>query len=128
MRSRFRGARDANGQLLSDVNGSVTNIWGMPTTYPMAGLWPTGVNAAELFALQRENFILGIRRDFTVTLHSEGVITDGAGLVIYNLMQQDMSAIRVVFRAGWQVSNPMNYQGGAEATRYPAAVLRSPAV
>jgi len=128
MRSRFRGARDANGQLLSDVNGGVTNIWGMPTTYPMAGLWPTGLNAAELFALQRENFILGIRRDFTVTLHSEGVITDGGGLVVYNLMQQDMSAIRVVFRAGWQVSNPMNYQGGAEATRYPAAVLRSPAV
>jgi len=128
MRSRFRGARDANGQLLADVNGGVTNIWGMPTTYPMAGLWPTGLSAAELFAIQRENFILGIRRDFTVTLHSEGVITDAGGLVVYNLMQQDMSAIRVVFRAGWQVSNPMNYQGGAEATRYPAAVLRSPAV
>jgi len=128
MRSRFRGARDANGQLLADVNGGVTNIWGMPTTYPMAGLWPTGLSAAELFAIQRENFILGIRHDFTVTLHSEGVITDGTGLVVYNLMQQDMSAIRVVFRAGWQVSNPMNYQGGAEATRYPAAVLRSPSV
>jgi len=128
MRSRFRGARDANGQLLADVNGGVTNIWGMPTTYPMAGLWPTGLSAAELFAIQRENFILGIRRDFTVTLHSEGVITDGGGLVVYNLMQQDMSAIRVVFRAGWQVSNPMNYTQGVEASRYPAAVMRSPAV
>lgn len=127
MRSRFRGARDANGQLLTDVNGGVTNVWGMPTTYPMAGLWPTGLNAAELFALQRENFILGVRRDFTVTIHTEGVISDAAGLTLYNLMQQDMSAIRVVFRAGWQVSNPLNYQQLTEASRYPAAVLRSPA-
>ncbi len=127
MRSRFRGARDTNGQLLADVSGGVTNIWGLPTVYPMAGLWPTGLSAAELFALQAENFILGIRRDFTVTVHNEGVITDGAGLIQYNLMQQDMTAIRIVFRAGWQVSNPMNYQEGTEANRYPAAVLRSPA-
>lgn len=127
LRSRFRGARDANGQLLADVNGGVTNIWGLETAYPMGGLWPTGLSAAELFAIQRENFILGVRRDFTVTIHSEGVITDNLGAIQYNLMQQDMTAIRVVFRAGWQVSNPLNYQQGVEANRYPAAVMRSPA-
>ena len=58
---------------------------------------------------------------------TEGVITDNTGAIIYNLMQQDMSAIRIVFRAGWQVSNPLNYQEATEANRYPAAVLRSPA-
>ena len=78
-------------------------------------------------ALQRENFIIGVRQDFTVTVHREGVIQDNTGAIQYNLMQQDMTAIRIVFRVGWQVSNPINYQEGTEANRYPAAVLRSPA-
>lgn len=127
LRARLRGARDANGQLLSDVNAGVTNVWGLPTVYPMAGLWPTGLSAAELFALQAEQFVVGVRQDFTVTFHTEGVITDNLGAIQYNLMQQDMSAIRIVFRVGWQVSNPLNYQEATEANRYPAAVLRSPA-
>lgn len=127
IRSRLRGARDANGQLLLDVNGGVSNIWGLPTAYPMAGLWPTGLSAAEVIAIQRENFVLGVRQDFTVTVHNEGVISDAAGLTVYNLMQQDMTAIRIVFRAGWQVINPLNYQEATEANRYPAGVLRSPA-
>lgn len=127
LRRRLRSARDANGQMLADVNGGVTNIWGIPTQYPMAGLWPTGLSAAEVFALQARNFVLGVRKDFTVTFHTEGVIQDNTGTIVYNLMQQDMSAIRVVFRAGWQVSNPLNYQEGTEANRYPAGVLLSPA-
>ncbi len=127
LRSRFRSARGTDGQPLMDVQGGVNNIWGVPTVYPMAGQFPTGLSAAELFALQRENFVIGVRQDFSVTLHNEGVITDAGGLVVYNLMQQDMSAIRIVFRVGWQVVNPINYQQGTEANRYPAAVLRSPA-
>lgn len=132
LRRRLRSARDANGQLLADVNGGVTNIWGLPTVYPMAGLWPpintapASAGVAEVFALQARNFVIGVRQDFTVTFHTEGVITDNTGAIVYNLMQQDMSAIRIVFRAGWQVSNPMNYQEGTEANRYPAAVLKSP--
>jgi HK97 family phage major capsid protein len=127
MRARFRSARGTDGQPLMDVQGGVNNIWGVPTVYPMAGQWPTGTNAAELVALQRENFVVGVRQDFTVTMHTEGVITDAGGLVIYNLMQQDMSAVRIVFRVGWTVSNPINYQQVTEGSRYPAAVLRSPA-
>lgn len=133
LRRRLRGARDAQGQLLMDVNGGVNNIWGLPTLYPMAGQWPVPAGtvgdpgAAEVFALQTRNFVLGVRQDFTVTFHTEGVVTDNLGAVVYNLMQQDMSAIRVVFRAGWQVINPLNYEEATEANRYPAAVLRSPA-
>jgi HK97 family phage major capsid protein len=126
LRARLRSARDANGQPLMDVQGGVSNIWGVPTVYPMAGMWPSGSTVAELIALQRENFVLGVRQDVTVTIHNEGVITDAAGLVVYNLMQQDMSALRIVFRAGWQVVNPINYDQAVEANRYPAAVMRTP--
>ena len=122
-----RGARGTDGQLLMDVNGGTSSLWGIPATYSMPGLWPTGLSAAELIALQRENFVVGIRQDFTFSIHNEGVITDNTGAIVYNLMQQDMTAVRVVFRVGWQVSNPINYQQGTEASRYPAAVLRSPA-
>jgi len=127
-KTRLRSARGTDGQMLMDVSGGTSSIWGLPSAYPMAGQWPTGLSAAELFAIQRENFIVGVRKDFSVSIHNEGVISDAGGLTVYNLMQQDMSAIRIVFRVGWQVSNPMNYQEAVEANRYPAAVLRSPAV
>jgi hypothetical protein len=32
-----------------------------------------------------------------------------------------------VFRAAYAVSNPINYQQGTEGSRFPFAVLRSPA-
>ena len=47
--------------------------------------------------------------------------------LVYNLPQQDMVALRLVFRAAYAVANPINYQQGTEASRYPFAVLRSPA-
>jgi HK97 family phage major capsid protein len=127
----LRSARDANGQLLTDVNGGVNNIWGLPTQYPMPGLWPAQLTAAgspgvpRLFALQRENFIVGVRQDFTVTASNTAVIQNDSAAIQYNMFQQDMTAFRIVFRVGWQVSNPLNYSQGTEANRYPAAVLKN---
>lgn len=43
--------------------------------------------------------------------------------IIYNLPQQDMVALRVTFRCGWEVANPINYGQPVEGDRYPAAVL-----
>lgn len=132
--TRLRGARGSDGQLLTDVNGGVNNIWGLPTVYPMPGQWPvqgttTGSpGVAELFALQRENFILGTRGDFEVTVSNQAILQDGAGVIQLNAFQQDMTFYRIVFRVGWQVANPLNYTQGTEADRYPAAVLMSPAV
>lgn len=125
--TRVRSARGTDGQLLADMSGGTQRIWGLPTNYPMLGYWPTGLSAAELFAMQIEQFIVGVRQDFTFTIHTEGVITDNTGAIQYNLMQQDMTALRVVFRVGWQVSNPINRQQATEGNRYPAAILRSPA-
>jgi HK97 family phage major capsid protein len=96
-------------------------------TYALPGLWPTGVNAAELLVGDWDHLVVGVRQDMTYKLITEGVITDNTGAIIYNLPQQDMVALRLVFRAAYAVSNPINYQQGTEGSRSPFAVLRSPA-
>lgn len=125
-RQFLRNARDANGQPLSDAG--VSSIYGLPIVYAMNGQWPTGANAPELFVGDWTQFILGIREDITFKLFTEGVIQDpNTGDILYNLMQQDMVAMRVTFRVAWQVLNPVTASNPNEATRYPAAVVRAPA-
>lgn len=125
-KARLRGARDTTGQRLLDVNGNVSTIDGSRVVYAMPGLWPTGSGAAELFTGDWSQSILGIRQDITYKILDQAVLTDAGGLVIYNLAQQDMVALRVVARFAWQVPNPINYENLADATRYPFAALRAP--
>jgi HK97 family phage major capsid protein len=121
LKARLRNVRATDGQTLAlpaDV----------PTpNYALAGLWPTGLSAAEMLIGDFTKLVVGVRQDMTYKLITEGVITDNTGAIIYNLPQQDMVALRLVFRAGYAVSNPINYQEGTEANRSPFAVLRSPA-
>ena len=124
-RGRIRNARGTDGQPLMDMAG---DIYGVAPTFPMRGLWPTGLSAAELIAGDFTSGILGIRQDFTYKMLDQAVITDNLGAVIYNLPQQDMVALRVVFRVGFAMSNPINYDRPVAADRYPFGVLRSPAV
>lgn len=122
-RGRIRQARGTDGQPLMDGSG---NIYGVAPTFPMRGLWPTGASAAEALAGNFTEGILGARQDFTYKILDQAVIQDGAGVIQFNLAQQDMVAMRVVFRCAFQVANTMNYDQAAEASRYPFAVLRSP--
>lgn len=124
-KSRLRGARATDGQKLMDV--SLGTIEGAPVRYILPGLWPTGTNAAELFAGDWGQQILGVRQDFTYKILDQAVITDAGGLIIYNLAQQDMVALRLVIRVAWQTANQINYEQAVEANRYPVSVLRSPA-
>lgn len=121
LKARLRQVRDTTGQtvLLADD---------LPTPrYDLAGLWPTGLSAAELVAGDFSKLVVGVRQDMTYKLITEGVITDNTGAIQYNLPQQDMVALRLVFRAAYAVANPINFQELTEADRYPFAVLRSPA-
>jgi HK97 family phage major capsid protein len=122
-RRYLREARDSTGQKLLDV--SAGTIEGEPVVYAMNGLWPTGSNAAELFALDRTQFVLGVRKDITYKILTESVIQDNTGAIIYNLAQQDMVALRAVARFAWQVANPLTYEQQTEANRYPAGMLRA---
>lgn len=123
-KARLRSARDTTGQKLLDV--STTTIEGSPLVYTMPGLWPSGAGSAELFAGDFSQGIIAVRQDITYKLLTEAVITDGSFVIQYNLPQQDMVALRVVARFGWQVPNPINYEQATESSRYPFAVLRAP--
>ena len=126
-RTRFRGARDANGQRFLDIDSNGERMEGQPIAYGMSGLWPTGLNAAELIAGDFTKGIIGVRQDITYKMFTEGVITNADGTIAYNLMQQDMIAMRVVARYAFQVANPINYSQGTEGSRFPFGILRSPA-
>ena len=49
------------------------------------------------------------------------MIQDAGGNIVYNLMQQDLVALRCVFRLGFQIANPVNRLNST--TQYPFAVL-----
>ena len=120
----LRGGRDSTGQKYLDI--SPTEIDGNPVHYGQRGIWPSGSGAVEMFAGDWSQGMMGIRQDITMKLFTEGVITDDTGAVIYNLMQQDMVALRVVFRCAWQIPNPINLEQPVEANRYPFATLLTP--
>lgn len=126
-KGKLRGARASDGQKLDvgRVSGDLKMIDGMPIYYPMRGLWSTttGSVAPRAIFLQRDQFVVGVRQDISFKLFTEGVIQDDTGAIVYNLMQQDMSAMRLTFRVGWQVANVINYDQPTEGSRYPAASL-----
>jgi HK97 family phage major capsid protein len=127
LRASMRGARATDGQTLNDV--SIDNVYGQPVIYGMDGLWPADIDSSAnikepvAIAADFSQFVIGIRQDITFSLHRDGVITDNTGAVQFNLMQQDLSAIRVVMRVGWAVANSLNYRNSGDASRFPAAVM-----
>ena len=123
-RGRLRQVRTTFGQELPEV--STTSAYGVDIKYPMRGLWPTGLNAAEMVAGDFTQGILGIRKDFTYKTLTEAVIQDNTGAIIYNLAQQDMVAVRFVMRIAYQVANLLNYDNPNGGTRYAFSVLNSP--
>jgi HK97 family phage major capsid protein len=125
-KSRLRSARGTDGQPLLDVNGATRSIWGEPLIYAMKGLWPSGAGSAELIAGDWTQMLFGVRQDMTYKILDQAVIQDQGGVIQYNLAQQDMVALRVVFRCAWEQANPLNYENPTEATRNPFAILRAP--
>lgn len=124
-KGRLRQARTTDGARLAEV--SPTSVDGIDVRYPMRGLWPTGLSAAEVIGGDFSQGVMAVRKDMTFEIFREGVIQDNTGAIIYNLLQQDMSAMRVTFRCAFQVPNPIRRDQETEGNRYPFGVLRSPA-
>jgi HK97 family phage major capsid protein len=130
LRGLLRKARNTQGDRVDRdrVSADLSSIDGDKVIYGARGLWPaasTGVKGLIAVAYQADQFILGIRKDMTYKVLTEAVIQDQAGVIVYNLAQQDMVALRITFRAGWQVANGLNYDQAVEASRYPASILET---
>lgn len=130
-RGRLRRARNTQGERLDAgrLNPGMTEFDGDPITYLGAGIAPDAdADSAGVLAIagQWDKFVLGVRKDITMKVLDQAVIQDNTGAIIYNLPQQDMVALRVTFRAGWEFANPIR-AGVNSAGTYPAAVLESPA-
>lgn len=125
IKRKFRSARQASGAKLDEgrLPGDLSSIDGTPIRYGMKGMWPAGVRA--LAGDWNSQFIVGVRSDIEFKFLDQAVITDNSSPpnIIFNLPQQDMVAMRVKFRVGWQVANTFNSQRPAEAQRYPAAAI-----
>lgn len=128
LKGRLRAARNSQGDRLdaNRVNGALTELDGLPIKYPMRGLFPSGGGAGtnvRAFVGDFSQFVIGVRQDISVKVLDQAVITDNTNAIIYNLPQQDMTALRVTFRVGWQVANLLNFDQPTEANRYPVARL-----
>jgi HK97 family phage major capsid protein len=123
-KGKLRQARTTQGEQLEEVNS--TTAYGVPVMYPMRGLWPSGSGAVEAFAGDFTQGLLGTRQDFTYKILDQAVLTDNTGAIVYNFAQQDMVALRVVFRVAFQIANTINYDQAVDANRYPFAVLKAP--
>ena len=102
---RLRSMRGEDGHFLfvPPADGGEPRLFGYPLTAIDNGAWD---GKADLLMADWSKFIVGVRQDITYKVFEEGVITNDEGKVLFNLMQQDAKALRVVFRVGFQVSNP----------------------
>jgi len=128
LRSKLRNVRDDNGQFLftNPTSGSDSNPFGVPIHYVGKGVWERALALA--IAGEWQNTVYSIRQDMTFKIFTEGVVSDDEGKVVYNLMQQDMVAMRAVMRVAWQITNPISIDRigadrRADETAFPFAVL-----
>jgi HK97 family phage major capsid protein len=116
MRTTFRSARDTTGQPLADLIGG-TILGAKLITDAVPGMWTGNVKA---LVGDFSKVVVGVRQDVTYKVLDQAVLTDDQGAVVLNLAQQDAVALRVVFRVGYAVANPLNYDN--EGTLDPHGV------
>ena len=116
MRGKLRGLKDTTGQPIfkSDMQGATRyGLDGMDMYFPMNGA----------FDPSQSQLVYAIRQDMTFKIFTEGVIQDPTTKAItYNLMQNDMVALRAVMRLGWEIANPVNAYNVDIANPFPFSV------
>ncbi|MCK9570241.1 phage major capsid protein [Candidatus Pacearchaeota archaeon] len=124
-KAALRGIRGSDGQLIfqNDMTSpSKMSLAGIPISFPRNGALDP--SAALMIVGDWKKAVYCWRQDITYKIFDQGVITDDSGTVIFNLLQQDMLAMRVTCRLGWQLPNPENQIQTTDASRYPFALLK----
>lgn len=117
LKAAFRtGLLDSTGQPLA--NSEVTSL---QRSFARNGAWNDKL--AKFIVGDFKQAVYAIRQDIEFKIFDSGVVTDNSGKIIYNLMQQDMVALRVTMRLGWELPNPINALNSDESTRFPFALV-----
>lgn len=118
MRAKLRGLKGSDGHPIfkSDMQGATSYaLDGAPMYFPQNGAFDPAM--AQLIVGDFSQAVYAIRQDVTVKMLTEGVIQDPeTKAIVYNLAQQDMIALRVVFRMGWALPNPATRLDGERLT------------
>lgn len=124
LRSKLRGLVDNTGRPIFNADlHSATNytLDGSRIEFPRNGAFDP--SKATMISGDFSQLVYSIRQDITFKLFTEGVIQNADGSIAYNLMQNDMVALRAVMRLGWEIPNPVNAIKANKAQRAPFAVL-----
>lgn len=126
MRAKLRGLKDTTGQPLfkSDLQTSTSyTLDGSPMNFPNNGAFDK--TKALMISGDFSQLVYSIRQDITFKLFTEGVVQNSDGTIAYNLMQNDMVALRAVMRLGWEIPNPINSLQKDKTKRCPFSVLKA---
>ena len=117
LKGKFRMMLDKNGQPLN-----TTEIGSVPRYFMDNGVWDK--TKSTLIVGDFSQAVYSIRQDITYKLLDQAVIQDPSdGSIMYNLAQEDMVALRVVMRLGWEIPNPVNAENETDA-RFPFASIK----
>lgn len=94
-------------------------IYGQRLTEVRSGIWNTHKDDAYIIAGDWSNLRIMIRQDFEFAVSNSAPIFNTSGQLVLNTFQQDSQVMRVTFRVGATVVNPVKRLGG----EYPFSVL-----
>ena len=120
LKGKFRMMLDTTGQPLN-----TTEIGQIRRAFMDNGVWDK--TKSTLVVGDFNQAVYAIRQDVTYKILDQAVIQDTDGSILYNLAQDDMVALRVVMRLGWEIPNPVNALNGTSA-RFPFARLKPASV
>ena len=119
VKGKFRMMLDTAGQ---PIKG--TEIDELPKAYIDNGAWDK--TKAQMIVGDFTQAVYSIRQDITYKVLDQAIIQNPSdGEIMYNLAQEDMVALRVVMRLGWEIPNPINALAPDESVRFPFAAIQA---
>lgn len=119
VKGKFRMMLDTSGQ---PIKG--TEIDELPKAYIDNGAWDK--TKAQMIIGDFTQAVYSIRQDITYKVLDQAIIQNPSdGEIMYNLAQEDMVALRVVMRLGWEIPNPITALQPDESVRFPFAAIQA---